>query len=136
MAGSGTLEFTTFVALGDVNLDGGLDLVATFIAGFVNDYVAVRLNLFTGFLRGDSNQDGTLNLADPIFVLDYLFGDTLLQCLDSGDMNDDGLLNVADPIYGLSYLFDGGRSPPPPLSGCDADPTSDELSCEAFSACP
>jgi outer membrane protein assembly factor BamB len=85
------------------------------------------------FLRGDSNGDGSVDIADPIFTLFYLFARTPSFCLDSQDANDDGKITLADPIYSLGYLFAGGPEPPLPFHRTGADPTIDapcaELGC-------
>ncbi|MBN1459838.1 MAG: PKD domain-containing protein, partial [Armatimonadetes bacterium] len=88
------------------------------------------------FLRGDSNADGSTNISDPVFNLNYQFalGPTP-TCLKTADVNDDGLLNLADPIFQLNYMFVSGPTPPPPLSECGIDPTADALSCEEYAPC-
>ena len=89
------------------------------------------------FERGDCNSDATRNIADPIFLLGYLFtaSDTP-TCFDALDANDDGGTDIADAIYGLNYLFVPGSPPfPAPLDSCGADPTADSLDCVS-SSCP
>lgn len=87
------------------------------------------------FIRGDSDQTGTLSLSDAITILSYLIGSTTLACDDAADSNDDGAVSVADVIYLLGFLFAGGAPPPPP-SVCSTDPTVDTLSCASYSPCP
>ena len=92
------------------------------------------------FIRGDSNEDGTINIADAIFTLSFLYGGgPTPQCLDSADLNDDGVVDVADAIFGLGILKPGPGSviqtPPPPASFCGPDPTADNLDCSS-SVCP
>jgi len=87
------------------------------------------------FSRGDCNQDGSLDLSDPINIVDVLFlGEARPLCEDSCDLNDDGGLDISDPIYELQALFQGGSPPRPPIF-CNPDPTSDGLSCEFFAGC-
>jgi len=82
------------------------------------------------FVRGDSNGDGTVNVADPVATLGYLFsGAAALACPDAGDANDSGALDIADAVYTLAYLFSGGLPPAPPFPGAGADPTGDGLGC-------
>ena len=57
------------------------------------------------FIRGDVNDDGTLDIADSVTCLDGIFGDGQFACEDAADANDDGTLNVADPVYILEVLF-------------------------------
>ena len=85
------------------------------------------------FLRGDTNDDGVVNLSDPVRVLSVLFqGSGALYCEDAADANDDGTINLTDPILMLRTLFDGtaGISAPYPYRGFD--PTPDELHCKDF----
>ena len=86
------------------------------------------------FVRGDANDDGVVNLSDPIRILSMLFqGGGNLYCEDSADANDDGEINLTDPILILQTLFDGnvgGISAPYPYRGFD--PTSDEMHCKDF----
>ena len=68
-----------------------------------------------GWIRGDTNSDGSVNIADSIKLLDYLFGGESLVWLDTGDINNDGIINIADSIYLLMYLFQGGEEPDLPF---------------------
>ena len=88
------------------------------------------------FIRGEVNGDGSLDIADVIYSLNYLFGEIALSCQDAADTNDDGLLNIADPINLLGFLFSGDTAPPAPFPDCGADPTADALTCENFGVCP
>jgi len=83
------------------------------------------------FLRGDANRDGSRNIADAVFALDYLFGGTgtVLPCEDAADANDDGTLNIADPIAVLGHLFSAAGPLPEPFGVAGGDPTADALGC-------
>ena len=88
------------------------------------------------FVRGDFNQDGTLNLTDAVGVLGFLFrGGAAPACLDSGDADDDGRLQLTDAVLILSRLFRGGVVLPPPSEACGLDPTPDPLGECAAPAC-
>jgi len=88
------------------------------------------------FVRGDSNSDGAVDLADAVYTLSFLFaGGPAATCLKAQDVNDDGLVDIADPIAFLSYLFAGDRAPSAPFPDCGTDPTDDSLSCERFAPC-
>ena len=87
-------------------------------------------------LRGDCNLDGAINLADGIFILNYLFlSGAEIDCADGCDNNDDGENNLADAVYILNYLFANGAAIPPPGNFCGIDTTDDALVCSE-SACP
>ena len=88
------------------------------------------------FSRGDANSDGTLNIADVIFMISYLFqGGPAPECLGAADVNDDGAIDIGDPIRLLSQSFHGFFADLPPQF-CGADPTPDNLDCPSFAPCP
>ncbi len=90
----------------------------------------------TSFRRGDANADGALNIADPIFLLKYLFaGGRSPSCADAGDGNDDGRLDISDAVALLAVLFGAKPSLPEPFLQCGSDPSPDELSCRSFAPC-
>ncbi len=88
------------------------------------------------FIRGDANVDGDVNLADVIFLLQWLFaGGDESACLDAADCNDDGAIDLSDPVTGLLFLFSAGAIPDPGAESCGQDPTPDTLfSCSYDSA--
>ena len=82
------------------------------------------------FLRGDANNDGVVDIADPNFLSSYLFqGGPPPAGLDSADVNDDGLVDTSDPTYLFDFLLTGGPAPQSPYPDPGPDPTSDGLSC-------
>ena len=87
-------------------------------------------NPVNDFIRGDSNDDGVLNVSDAVFTLSFLFiGDEQPECLAANDTNDDGAVNITDVIRTLNFLFLGGaNAPPAPFPDPGADPTRD-LGC-------
>ncbi|HIN80267.1 MAG TPA: hypothetical protein EYN00_04250 [Planctomycetes bacterium] len=87
------------------------------------------------FVRGDVNGDGSVNLADAIAALQFLFSNGNIPCEDAADINDDGTVNIADGVNVLSYLFSGGQEPASPFPGCGSDPTADSIECDSFPVC-
>ena len=87
------------------------------------------------FVRADANADGTVNLADGIFILNFLFGgDATPPCMEAANANGDGTVNLADGIFVLNFLFGGDAGPPPPPHpDCAAAPTP--LGCDSFPGC-
>ena len=83
------------------------------------------------FLRGDSNGDRRLDIADGIFILNFLFsGGKVPPCVDAADVNDDATVDISDGVAILDYLFLGGKvpaAPGPTVPGLD--PTPDALGC-------
>lgn len=90
------------------------------------------------FVRGDTNDDMQLNIADAVYLSDYLFfGGSQLICRDAGDGNDDGTINVADIVTILSSLFGPTTIPlPAPYPMCGHDLTPDAIDCASAAACP
>ncbi len=88
-----------------------------------------------GFVRGDVNADGRIDVSDAVGTLYHLFVGRQLPCLKSADTNDSGDLDLADAIYLLTYLFAGGEPPPPPFPHCGPDTTGDPLTCTSFAPC-
>ncbi len=88
------------------------------------------------FVRGDTNCDGKIDIADAIFALSYLFAAGPSPCcLDAADANDDGAVNIADGIFILQNIFADGPEIPPPNPDCGGDPTVDELECLEYEHC-
>lgn len=91
------------------------------------------------FQRVDCNADGTPTIADPIFLLAYLFSDgDSPQCEKACDLDDSGTVDLGDAISYLNLLF---LTPleievPEPSITCGVDTTPDSLTCEAFDICP
>ena len=83
------------------------------------------------FIRGDVNMDTLVDLADPIYHLDYTFLDgPLPSCMDAGDANDDGISDISDAIFLLYYFFIGGPGPWVPFPNAGIDWTDDNLDCD------
>lgn len=87
------------------------------------------------FRRGDSNNDGRVDLSDAIAILNYLYlGDMNITCVDSADTNDDSKLNITDPIFLLNNLFIEFELIPNPTV-FNYDPTEDDgINCDSYRA--
>jgi len=69
--------------------------------------------------RGDSNGDESIDISDPIHVLNFLFaGGAPPVCMPVADANADGRLDISDPVATLNFLFAGGGELPP-LTGTE-----------------
>ncbi len=86
-----------------------------------------------GFMRGDSNDDAVVGLADAVNTLNFLFaGSASPACLDAADTDDTETLDLSDAVYMLNYLFLGTKpQPPPPFPEVGVDPEGDLLGCGA-----
>ena len=91
----------------------------------------------SSFVRGDSNNDGSIDITDPVSNLQFQFLGTFKPtCVDSCDFDDNGEVEISDPIANLTHQFLGGPpAAPPGPHACDVDPTVDELGCESFAPC-
>jgi hypothetical protein len=88
--------------------------------------VEVDLALVHQFRRGDANIDGSVDIADPIHVLEHLFSaGPAPPCRAAGDADADGSQDIGDVIRLLSFLFSGGPPPAPPFPGCGTVPAAD-----------
>ena len=91
------------------------------------------------FRRGDSSGEGTVDMADVLHVLDFIFrkGPTP-PCVEAANFNDDGSINVTDPVFLLNYLFQGGAPPASPgPADCGRDPadSTNNLGCRSYESC-
>jgi hypothetical protein len=65
---------------------------------------------------GDVNEDGTVDVTDVIFVINYIFVEgSAPNPLALGDASGDCVVDIADVVYLLNYLFNRG---PMPEWGC------------------
>lgn len=77
------------------------------------------------FVRGDCNQDGSVDVGDAVELLGILFGSGLPpSCAVACKVNTDAALDIADAVYLLAFLFQGGPLPPAPHPSCGEDPVS------------
>ncbi len=82
------------------------------------------------FIRADSNNDGTVNIADGVATLNWLFqGNLDLPCQEAADVNDDGKVDLSDPVATFNLLFSGAEDPSAPYPACGTV-SDDSLGCE------
>ena len=114
-----------------------LSLVTVESHGFLTRGVGAKMTLdpsIPEYRRGDANNDSTINIADGMQVLGFLFTpDLFLPCKDAADADDNGGINIADAVYVFNFLFSGGKPPAAPgPSDCGPDPTEDDLDCAEY----
>ncbi len=68
---------------------------------------------------GDSNCDGTLDLADVLYTADWLFGTGPAPCCpNAANVNGDPNIDLGDVVYTLNFLFTSGAAPIYAGPGC------------------
>jgi len=88
------------------------------------------------FIRGDFNQDGSVDIGDPVGILFHLFvGGFEPPCLSAGDVDGDGAIEMLDAVSLLAYLFRLGPSPAAPFPECGPETAADSLGCTGYSRC-
>jgi hypothetical protein len=76
----------------------------------------LRLSRYLASNTGDVTGDGAVDLADVVFLINYLFrGGTAPDPLRLGDPNADCVVDLVDLVFLLNYLYKGGQ---PPGTGC------------------
>ncbi len=61
---------------------------------------------------GDTNGDGEIDIADAIFLINYVFlGGSAPSPLEAGDADGSGEVDVADVMFLINYIFIGGPAP-------------------------
>jgi hypothetical protein len=64
------------------------------------------------FIHGDANGDSLIDIADVVFLINYLFlNGPPPYPLDAGDCNCSGAIDIADVVYLINYLFIDGPAP-------------------------
>jgi Dockerin type I domain len=82
----------------------------------LNNVISAR-NLYNSlfqinYICGDLNYDGTVGLADIVYVVNYIFiGGSEPYPYISGDVNCDTKVNIIDVVFLVNYLFRGGSDP-------------------------
>lgn len=89
------------------------------------------------FRRGDADSTGLVDIADPIYVILWLFVGVENEptCQDAMDGDDSGEVDLSDPLRILRKLFEGLPIPDPGLQNCGPDPTEDELPPCLYDSC-
>jgi len=100
----------------DYDVDGITDYHYLIIAedesrnlGLHSNYISVPS---VQFMCADANSDGTVNILDIVFIINYKYKDGPEPVyLESCEVNGDGKINILDVVYILNYKYKEG--PPP-----------------------
>ncbi|MEE2856841.1 MAG: hypothetical protein VX949_05535, partial [Planctomycetota bacterium] len=84
-----------------------------------------------GFIRGDINGDLSIDLSDPILLLEELFGASQgLDCQAAADLDADGQVQLDDVIVSLGHIFLANPAQlPAPFPYCGTDGSIGALPC-------
>lgn len=63
--------------------------------------------------RGDANNDGRINIGDPVYLINYIYkgGPEPQPDTATGDADCDGAVSMGDVVYLKNYIFFGGAPP-------------------------
>jgi hypothetical protein len=132
MTANGDVVATDFsTALGSPPVDlvavvDGVTIVPTTTNGEVTVVEQVG-PVFVDYLRADTNGDLFVNIADGIWILNYLWqGGPESPCMAAIDANGDGFRDTSDAMYIIMYRLLDGPAPVGNFPGCD---TVEETEC-------
>jgi hypothetical protein len=79
--------------------------------GFHSEIITVDAGAPT-YLPGDANADGTINVGDCAYTINFIFrdGPSPIPYM-AGDCNCDLTVNVGDVVYTINYIFKEGPAP-------------------------
>jgi hypothetical protein len=67
---------------------------------------------------GDANSDGSVDIADVVFLVAYIFsGGSAPKSLGAADADSSGDISISDAVYLVAYIFSGGPAPVCPTEG-------------------
>ncbi len=70
------------------------------------------VNDVCGYVCGDANGDGMINVGDAVYIIGYIFRTGPAPTpLFAGDANCDAKTNVGDSVYLITYIFRAGPAP-------------------------
>ncbi len=101
-SGFNVLDSTTLGSRSLLHDAGYVEFKPHVVQGHITDITATK---------GDTNDDGIINLLDITFLIRHLYMGGPAPEFYAGDVNSDGLINLLDVTYLIAYLYMGG--PPP-----------------------
>lgn len=113
LAGTGLSLSATGMLSGTPVAAGDISFTAVVTDEMPNsDEQPLTVTIAQSYVCGDANGDDDINVADPVFVINYVFrGGPAPDPLESGDANCDGGINVGDAVHVINHVFNGGPAP-------------------------
>ena len=76
------------------------------------NYIPSQKEVDISFACGDANRDGQIDVADLIYLINYLYkAGSPPDPIGLGDVNMDTLVDITDVIFLLNYLYRSGSAP-------------------------
>ncbi len=76
------------------------------------DAFVTKLSWTPNYTCGDADGEGTINIADAVYLIAYIFSHGPAPSpLAAGDADCSGDINIADVVYLISYIFSHGPEP-------------------------
>jgi hypothetical protein len=97
--------------------------------------VSLKVLKLGGFVRGDVNADGVVNISDALKIIFYLFQGHPIDCEDAADLDNNGRVDLSDAIGLLLHLYSMGLPPQPPYPECGHESDNDDLTCDTHAPC-
>jgi subtilisin family serine protease len=80
--------------------------------GIIDTWAALNYDFGEGWMPGDADGSGYVNVTDAVWLISYVFADGAPpDPMETGDVDGNGDVNVSDIVYLLNYIF--GDGPPP-----------------------
>ena len=100
--------------LNPIQVQEALTMTATNASAPDNNYGWGIIDLLAAinyqFVSGDANQDDKTDIADAVFLINYLFNDgPPPDPFYKGNVNCDDEIDVTDTVYLINYLFKNGQ---------------------------
>lgn len=76
------------------------------------DELLCRVRVVSPTICGDANSNGTLDIDDVVYLINYLYGSgPPPNPVEIGNVNCDDITDIDDIVYLIQYLFAGGPEP-------------------------
>jgi Dockerin type I domain len=94
-------------------VDGYLAKLPFLGGSSIQEYSPIAINgILEGLLCGDANGNGSVNIQDLTFLINYLYkGGPAPDPSQAGDPNGSGIINIQDITFLINFLYKSGSMP-------------------------